>query len=178
MRAWLRALDGAQKRAFAQKMGVTVRTVQRWGIEPGSGSQARAFIPKKLLDVDPNTWALGFKQRGNTSTVIEEGLRRSMPPGLPRRTFEERFRNIRDAMRFMLALARGDVDKWLRAGWDRARLVRDGDGWKVVVSYVGGGGTYGGGIDLATGSLLPPEGLLSTPGTSDPFGDILLQSYD
>ena len=173
MRERIRGMSGSDKKAFAQKMGVTVRTVQRWGITPDSGKQARNFLSKRIKDKPPESWATSNKQRANTSTALRNGISRVLPGAESYKTFTERFANYRDGMRFLRDLASGKADKWLNNSWSAAKLTKVGGQIHVEVTYGSGSGGYAGVGGDGAGGFITDGDLLPIVGVDDPFGDIL-----
>lgn len=133
VRQWIRGLSGAAKQELASKLGVSLRTVQRWAVEPGSGKQARAYLPKRFASIPTDQWPQVAQDRANVALAVGAGITRSGGLNERLRSVFERFRSLEDAQRYIQALREGKVDRFIDATWRTARIVPDGSGWRVTL---------------------------------------------
>lgn len=125
-------LTGADKRALAQYLGVSVRTVQRWTT---SGQQQRNPIPTRLQGQDVATWPATYQRREAVTRRIARGGVSDLPPPQSPAEFGQVRGTLPAADQWAQALERGGLDPWLDAVWNSYTIEKTARGWEVRVVY-------------------------------------------
>ena len=126
-------LSPADKVSLAQRLGVSLRTLQRWTTHAG---EQRNPLPPRFAD---NTrWLLEapYRDRGDVVSQIGKEIKGNVPNEAgSEQCFTETFSTVGDALDWQIALVDGELDDFLSQSWTSSTLTLGTEGWEVEVCY-------------------------------------------